>query len=83
VPEVARQHGICTSLVYRWRRMAHPQAGAGLPLRLLPVRVAEAGAVKAAATRPPEPRRPGSIEIERGGIRISAPPCRNSSPPRC
>ncbi len=41
VQELARRHGICTSLIYRWRRVTAPQAGAGSAVRLVPVRVSE------------------------------------------
>jgi len=51
VQNVARQYGICTSLVYRWRRLARPQAGAGSPVRLLPVCVAEAGRIPSRMSR--------------------------------
>ena len=66
VQELARRHGICTSLIYRWRRMATPQAGAASAVRLVPVRVTE--------PRPSEersaPSRPGGVVQRRGVIEI-------------
>lgn len=75
VLDVARRHGICTSLIYRWRRMASSQAGAGSAVRLVPVRVAaprEPEKHPAPPRAPPSPvRRPGVIEIELdGGVRV-------------
>ena len=69
VQDVARRHGICPSLVYRWRRMAGsgplaPETG------FLPVRISED------RERPPPagvvaPRAAGMIEIElSGGTRV-------------
>jgi len=75
VQDVARRHGICSSLIYRWRRAASPQAGAGSAVQLLPVRVANPRAEARSAPRPPSsqtsPPRPGLIEIEfEGGTRV-------------
>jgi transposase len=74
VQELARRHGLCASLIYRWRRMASPQAGAGSAVRLVPVRMAEAPPSdnRAAAVRPAsESRRGGMIVIELdGGVRV-------------
>jgi transposase len=76
VQEVARRHGICASLIYRWRRVASPEAGAGSAVRLLPVRVTEPRppekrAPPARAIQAAEPRQGGLIEIElNGGIRV-------------
>lgn len=39
VREVAARHGICTSLIYRWRRERAATAGTGSALRLVPVRL--------------------------------------------
>ena len=80
VQDVARRHGICSSLIYRWRRAASPQAGAGSAVQLLLVRVAEPRAetratprpspLETARTRPGLPRS-GLIEIEfEGGTRV-------------
>ncbi len=73
--DVARCHGICTSLIYRWRRMASSQAGLGSAVRLVPVRITEprepekrAAPARASA---PMARHPGLIEIElAGGVRV-------------
>jgi transposase len=70
VQDVARRHGICSSLIYRWRRAAAPQAGSGSAVQLVPVRITQPA--------PPEPRAPdpgrprsGLIEIElEGGARV-------------
>ena len=80
VQDVARRHGICSSLIYRWRRAASPQAGAGSAVQLVPVRVAEPRAETRSAPRLPTsttgPTRPGLprsglIEIEfEGGTRV-------------
>ena len=75
VRDLARRHGICTSLIYRWRRVASPAAGAGSAVRLLPVRITEprepekrAAPARASA---PAARRSGLIEIELdGGVRV-------------
>ena len=71
VQEVARRHGICTSLIYRWRRLAVPQVGLASAARLVPVRVTEPQ-TQAASLRPiAEARREGVIEIElRSGVRV-------------
>ena len=74
VRDLARRHGICTSLIYRWR-VASPEAGAGSAVRLLPVRITEPrgpekrpAPVRASA---PAARRSGLIEIELdGGVRV-------------
>ena len=71
VQDVARRHGICPSLVYRWCRDAGVDAADASAVRLFPVRIAGA----AEETRPPaqpssrpaEARRGGSIEIELAG----------------
>jgi transposase len=75
VQDVARRHGICSSLIYRWRRGASPQAGAGSAVQLMPVRVAEARTETRVAPRPPSSEtartRSGLIEIEfEGGTRV-------------
>jgi transposase len=72
VREVARRHGICPSLLYRWRRAAEANNANGSRMRLFPVRIA-------ASPDPPPPRAPvsasrraGLIEIElAGGVRVS------------
>jgi transposase len=75
VQDLARRYGICSSLIYRWRRTASPQAGAGSAVQLVPVRVAEPRAQTRAAPRPQSPQtvrtQPGLIEIEfEGGTRV-------------
>jgi transposase len=71
VQDVAARHGICRSLLYRWRRIAG--AAGGSAVHLFPVRI---------ATTPNEPsseplkagalRRSGVIEIElSSGVRVS------------
>jgi transposase len=76
VQDVAARHGICPSLVYRWRRQAGASVKNGSSVHLFPVRIAAApedGILNAARADPtPKPRRAGVIEIElSGGIRVS------------
>jgi transposase len=71
VREIARQHGICASLIYRWRR-EQAEGGPSPGARLLPVQMVSQ---EVAARNPPPtplPARPsGSIEIELdGGVRV-------------
>ena len=76
VRDLARRHGICASLIYRWRReQAQTRPGDGL--RLLPVEVTPVGpAARQPSGSSPAPalapdRRAGSIEIELDdGIRV-------------
>lgn len=74
VEELARRHGICTSLVYRWRRAIRGAALTAPSVGLVPVRVSELARPETmpVAPRPiSSPRRPGLIEIETSsGIRI-------------
>ena len=75
VQDVARRHGICASLIYRWRRAASPQVGTGSAVQLVPVRVAEPRAETRTAPRQASLQagrtRPGLIEIEfEGGTRV-------------
>ncbi|MGI4939965.1 MAG: IS66-like element accessory protein TnpA [Janthinobacterium lividum] len=80
VRELAVRHGICTSLVYRWRRERTAAASTGSALRLVPVRlVEEPRAVEkqsplpkpASATAPKVLAKPASMEIEfPGGVRV-------------
>ncbi len=73
VQELARRHGICTSLIYRWRRGARGLALASPAVKLVPVRVAEPAKPEPnAAARPTrDSKRPGVIEIALdGGARI-------------
>ena len=73
VEELARQYGICTSLIYRWRRGARGPALESPTVKLVPVRVAELARPEPnAAARPTRGgKRPGLIEIALdGGVRI-------------
>jgi transposase len=65
VHELARQHHLTPSLLYRWRRRALPQATRpGPEVRLLPVQVAKSSVEK-------PHKLPGLIEIELAdGIRL-------------
>jgi len=71
---LARRHGICASLIYRWRREAEPEAIAPSAMQLVPVRLHEAEqAGKAAPIRLPAARSSPAetIEIElEGGVRL-------------
>jgi transposase len=71
VRELARQYGVCASLIYRWRREQaefEPVSGT----RLLPVQVVSQEIAARNPVPTPLPARPsGSIEIElNGGIRV-------------
>jgi len=74
VTEIARRHGIATSLVFTWRRRARLATVASAGPRLVPVQVAAAESVQsiqAPATIPARKRR-GVIEIALGdGKRVS------------
>ena len=80
VRELAARHGICTSLVYRWRREHMAVAGSGSALRLVPVRLIEeqhAAETRQELPRPAPPSapraaaKPASMEIEfPGGVRV-------------
>jgi transposase len=73
VTEIARRHGIATSLVFTWRRRARLATVAAERPRLVPVQVAAAAAenLPAPAATPAWKRR-GLIEIELGdGKRVS------------
>lgn len=71
VRDVAERHGICPSLIYRWRRGVDPDTAHDLSMRLLPVRLADVPG----ETPPSQPeqrrsvmqRGTGSIEIELAG----------------
>jgi transposase len=71
VQDVAERHGICPSLIYRWRRTVGADAAGDDVVRLFPVRIAESSAGTLASTlpasRPAAVRRAGSIEIELAG----------------
>jgi transposase len=76
VTEIARRHGIATSLVFTWRRRARLATATSAGPRLVPVQVAAAAAenlrtIEAPAAIPARKRR-GLIEIELGdGKRVS------------
>ena len=74
VEELARRYGICTSLIYRWRRSTSGPTLRAPAVRLVPVRVAEPRQTepRAAVSRlAGEGKRPGLIEIELdNGIRV-------------
>ena len=73
VTEIARRHGIATSLVFTWRRRARLATVASAGLRLVPVQVAAESvrSIQAPAAISARKRR-GVIEIEFGdGKRVS------------
>jgi transposase len=71
VRDLARRHGICASLIYRWRRTVGTDAAGDNAVRLFPVRIAPADGRSAPApaplSAPAALRRTGSIEIELAG----------------
>jgi transposase len=78
VQDVAARHGICRSLVYRWRRLAGTESTSSSAVHLFPVRITAApeetfpAAARARSSRATTPRRAGLIEIElSGGVRVS------------
>lgn len=74
VTEIARRHGIATSLVFTWRRRARLATVASAGPRLMPVQVAAAESVQSiqAPAAIPARKRRGVIEIELGdGKRVS------------
>ena len=74
VTEIARRHGIATSLVFTWRRRARLATVASAGPRLVPVQVATAESVQSieAPAAIPARKRRGVIEIELGdGKRLS------------
>lgn len=66
VTAVSRRHGICTSLLHRWRRVARgevPSRRAARP-RLLPVRLVAPDAGPTGSTPPPVPDiAPAPVEV--------------------
>ena len=78
--DLAVRHGICTSLVYRWRRERMAVAGSGSTLRLVPVRLVEEQHSAETRQDPPPPAppaapraaaKPALMEIEfPGGVRV-------------
>ena len=74
VTEIARRHGIATSLVFTWRRRARLATVASAGPRLVPVQVAAAESVQSiqAPAAIPARKRRGVIEIGLGdGKRVS------------
>ena len=74
VTEIARRHGIATSLVFTWRRRARLATVASAGPCLVPVQVAAAESVQSiqAPAAIPARKRRGVIEIELGdGKRVS------------
>jgi transposase len=77
VQDVAARHGICPSLVYRWRRIAEVGTSGGSAVHLFPVWIAAVAdeTVSSQSASPPNagtPRRSGLIEIElSNGVRVS------------
>ena len=74
VTEIARRHGIATSLVFTWRRRSRLATVASAGPRLVPVQVAAAESVQSiqAPAAIPARKRRGVIEIELGdGKRVS------------
>ena len=74
VTEIARRHGIATSLVFTWRRRARLATVGSAGPRLVPVQVATAESVRSieAPAAMPARKRRGLIEIDLGdGKRIS------------
>ena len=74
VTEIARRHGIATSLLFTWRRRARLATVASAGPRLMPVQVATAESVQSieAPAAIPARKRRGVIEIELGdGKRVS------------
>src|SRR4249919_2535924 len=73
VTEIARRHGIATSLVFTWRRRARLATVASAGPRLVPVQVAATESVQSIqAPAIPARKRRGVIEIEIGdGKRVS------------
>jgi transposase len=73
---VARRHGICPSLIYRWRRLAEAEPARDSELHLFPVRITAVSSETPTASEPlpspaTEPRRTGLIEIElSGSVRV-------------
>ena len=77
VRDVAARHGVCPSLLYRWRRDAGGGFASGPPMHLLPLRIVAATEESVPETAAPRAsskatrRRAGVIEIElSGGIRV-------------
>jgi len=69
VTEIARRHGISTSLVFTWRRRARLASVVSAGPKLVPVQLTPAAAESVSSTETPAAsrRRRGLIEIELGG----------------
>ena len=70
VTEIARRHGISTSLVFTWRRRARLASVVSAGPKLVPVQLTPAAAESVSSTEAaaiPPRRRRGLIEIELGG----------------
>lgn len=76
IQDVARRHGICPSLIYRWRRLAEAEPARDSELHLFPVRITAVSSETPTASEPlpsaaTVPRRTGLIEIElSGSVRV-------------
>jgi transposase len=69
IQEIAERHGICRSLIYRWRRAAGSPAVEAPVMRLFPVRITASDEVappSSPSSGAGAARRTGSIEIEIG-----------------
>jgi transposase len=77
VRDLARRHGICPSLIYRWRRQPDGERSAAPGMRLLPVRLrASDGGLTENTVPAGDPAVPsemaGLIRIDlRGGVRVT------------
>lgn len=69
VSEIARRHGIATSLVFTWRRQARVASGASTVPRLVPVRIA-APTLPVDGTLPIEPPSAAPVRKRRCLIEI-------------
>jgi transposase len=71
VTEIARRHGISTSLVFTWRRRSRQASVVSAGPKLVPVQLTPAAAESVSSTEAPAAipsrRRRGLIEIELGG----------------
>jgi transposase len=73
VRDVARRHGICPSLIYRWRRVAGASCAGDRAVGLVPVRIADSVPLpgERAEREAASAHRSGMIEIELvGGVRV-------------
>jgi hypothetical protein len=72
IQELARQHAICASLIYRSRRKASPQVGSAWAVQLVAVWTSSEKPIGGLPTRPRhQPNGAGTIEIDFiGGVRV-------------